>query len=154
MKITLAFLLAGLLGAPALASANPCASNRALEKPLRLSILPTNGSAPIELLLRYVGCRTTDYEPLMGTPTPPTATRTYRADGIAWEADLATPQGEDWTDLYLFYVVPGVRDLMPVTLLKEQPTAAVFAGRVDWGTNRLINQDGPKFDFQARVVTQ
>lgn len=150
-------LLALLLSLPAAAQApvDACRTGRILEaRPLRLSILPTNGSAPVELLLRFAGCRTVEYEPLLGSPILPSAARTYRAAGIAWEIDLYTEDGEDTTELYVFYAVPGSKDLGPVGFFKPVKTAAVAAGRVDWGKQKLVNFTPPKFEFEARVVTQ
>lgn len=154
MKMTLLLLAGALMAAPAHAAVDACRSGRALEKPVRLSILPTNGSAPIELLLRYTGCFTTRIEPLFGVDVPPTAVRRYRADGIAWAVEFNTEDGSDVTELYVYYVVPSDNDPYPVAYLTQAKTAAIAGGRVDWGTQRFMNVVAPKFDFSARVVTQ
>lgn len=157
MKTTLALLLAVLnaaAGAAAPAAVDACRTGRALEKPVRLSILPTNGSAPIELLLRYTGCFTADFEPLFGDPVPPTAVRRYRADGIAWAVELSTEDGADMTEFYIYYVRPGDTKAYPVAYLKGAKTADIAGGRMDWGTNHFMNFSPPEFNFQARVVTQ
>lgn len=150
-------LLAVLLAVPSAAQAVPdaCRTGRALEnRPVRLSILPTNGSAPIELLLSFAGCRTETVEPLLLTDTPPTAVRAYLADGIAWQVYFSTEDGGGSTEAYIFYTPPGSRLRYPVAHLKQRPTAAVASGRVDWGTVRFLSFDAPQFDFSAQVVTQ
>lgn len=160
MKMILrALLVLAAAGASAPAGAqnavDACRTGRVLEnRPVRLSILPTNGSAPIELLLRYAGCQTSEVEPVMGLPTPPTAVRAYRADGIAWEAYFATVDGESLTELYIFYYTGKKNDPAPVAFFRPAPTDAIVRGRVDWGTGPFIRFDPPAFDFKARVVTQ
>lgn len=160
MKVILrALLVLAAAGASAPAAAqnavDACRTGRVLEnRPVRLSILPTNGSAPIELLLRYAGCRTVSVEPLLWTPVPPTAARVYRADGIAWQVYFLTEDGKDSSEFFIFYTPPGTEERTPVAYLMEKRTAAIAAGKVDWGTAHFINFDAPKFDFSARVVTQ
>lgn len=157
MTIAFRALVLLALAAPAGAqnTVDACRTGRVLEnRPVRLSILPTNGSAPIELLLRYRGCRTADSEPLERIWTPPTAVRTYRADGIAWEVDFYTEDGKDSTDFYIYYNAPRTKDRYPVAHFNRGRTQAIAAGRVDWGIGLFMNFSPPEFDFKARVVTQ
>jgi hypothetical protein len=150
-------LLAFLLAAPASAkpTVDACRTGRVLDnRPLRVSIMPTDGSASIDLLLRYSGCRTTEYEPIFGSHTPPTAVRNYRAAGVAWEVDLYSEDGGEWTEIFLYYIVPGSTDDQPLNFFEERQTAAVARGPVDWGKSRLKNTTPPKFDFEARLVTR
>lgn len=155
MKITLLALAALFLVGDVQAGVDACRTGKALEgKSFRLSILPTGGGAPIELLLRYTGCFTTYEEPLLGNDIPATAVRRYRADGVAWAMELTTEDGKDETEFYIYYITPAANILSPVAYLKSAKTATVAGGRIDWGKDRFMNFNAPKFDFEARVVTQ
>ena len=81
MKLIPLALAALFLSTGAQAGVDACRTGKALEKSIRLSIIPTNGSAPIELLMRFQDCRTVTTEPLFGDEIPPSASRRYRADG-------------------------------------------------------------------------
>lgn len=155
MKITFLALAALFLVGDVQAGVDACRTGKALEKrPLRLTLAPTNGSAPIEVLLRYSGCFTTDIEPLLGTPVPPTAVRRYRADGVAWAMELMTEDGGDTTEFFIYYLKAGADEQYPIAYLKAAKTAAIATGKVDWGMEHFVNYHPPKFDFSANVVTQ
>lgn len=143
------------LAAPAAAqpAADACrATGTALERSFRLTLTPADGSAPIEVLLYYAGCRTVDYDAL-GDPSPVLASRQYRAPGVGWEMTLQSQLMKDETDIYLYYPAPGERRPFPVSPPKTAPTSLIGAKPVDWGLMHLSN-DEPKFSFRARVLTR
>lgn len=154
MKITRLALAALFLGVSAHAGVDACRTGKVLEKSFRLSIVPTNGSAPIELLMRFLDCRTVTTEPLFGDEVPPSASRRYRADGVAWAVELTTEDGTDTTELFVYYITPTPKVLTPVAFLKSSKTADIAGRRMDWGVSDYINFFPPKFNFSARTVTQ
>lgn len=153
MLRTLALLLA--LAAPAAAQTDACrtAGTRLDGRAFRLTIVPSDGSPEIKLLLRYEGCRTVDIEPMLGGPTAPTARRTYGAAGTSWWMALHTEVGADESELYVYYAAPGETRPYPVAFFHPAPTFLVQAEIVDWGTTTFMNET-PRFKFSARAYTQ